>query len=134
MLPKNIGELTELRFYLKAFLIGFVVSKPFGDNAKYDFIVDAKGRLSRVQVKSTNVKDKYTAGDGYRINSSYGATRKNGYTKENIDFLAVYIIPEDTWYIIPISEISGIKTIRFTPQKECKKRLEIFKNRWDLFE
>lgn len=132
-MSKNIGELTELKFYLEAFELGFIASKPFGDNAKYDFIIDSDGILSRVQVKSTNIKDERIRGDAYRINSSYGATRKNGYTKKEIDFLAAYIIPENTWYIIPIDKISGIKSLYFSPQKKCKKRLEIFKERWDLF-
>jgi len=130
---KEQGEITELRFYLKAFEEGFVVSKPFGDNQRYDFIVDKNGKLSRVQIKSVGVQDKYDRGGKYRINASFGASRKYSYSSNEIDILVVYIIPMEVWYIIPVNEISNIKTLGFRPHKSSRARLEVFKDRWDLF-
>lgn len=130
---KAQGELTELRFYLKAFEQGLIVSKPFGDNQRYDFIVDCEGRLSRVQIKSVSVIDKYSRDKRYRINSSFGASRKKSYSVNEIDVLVVFIIPENTWYIIPVREISSIKTLGFRPHKKSNGKMESFKNRWDLF-
>lgn len=132
---KKQGEITELRFYLMAFEKGLIISKPFGDNQKYDFIVDAKGRLSRVQVKSVSMKDKYSRGRmRYRINASFGATHKHVYSKEIIDFLVVFVIPENTWYVVPIEAIPGIKTLAFRPDRESKGKLEIYREAWNLFE
>ena len=51
--PKRRGELAELAFMQKAISLGFGVAKPWGDSDRYDFILDAGGRLSRVQVRST---------------------------------------------------------------------------------
>ena len=50
---KNQGDNAELRFMLLNHELGNIVSKPFGDNAKYDLIVDTSTELQRVQVKST---------------------------------------------------------------------------------
>src|SRR5438477_12810869 len=51
---KRQGELSELAFVYKAASLGFIVAKPYGDNERYDFVVDSGQRLWRVQVKSTS--------------------------------------------------------------------------------
>ncbi len=47
------GEIAEALFVAKALSLGMNVSKPFGQNCRYDFMVEVMGRVSRVQVKST---------------------------------------------------------------------------------
>jgi len=37
---------------------GLQVSKPWGETARYDFVVEGAGRFARVQVKSTMFKDR----------------------------------------------------------------------------
>src|SRR2546423_10400572 len=51
--PKKRGEWVELQFMARAAHHGLTVSKPWGDTARYDFIVEHRGRFQRVQVKST---------------------------------------------------------------------------------
>src|SRR5438552_12970322 len=51
--PKRRGEWVELQFMARAAAHGLTVSKPWGDSARYDFIVEQRGRFRRVQVKST---------------------------------------------------------------------------------
>jgi hypothetical protein len=133
MFPKAIGEIVELRFFLKAFEQGLVASKPFGDSCRYDFIVDGFGKLSRVQIKSTSDKDKWCRGSRYRINASYGASRKSSYLKTDIDFLVAYIIPESSWYIVPVEAIAGTKTLGFFPHHSKQQKLEQYKEAWQLF-
>lgn len=50
---KQQGDTAELKFMLLNQELGYTVSKPFGDNAKYDLIVDTCMELQRIQVKST---------------------------------------------------------------------------------
>ena len=64
-----LGEQAECAFMKAAMDRGLVVSKPFGDSARYDFIVDADGRLSRVQVKSAWVLSRRGA---YQFGASRG--------------------------------------------------------------
>ena len=47
------GEIAEALFVAKALGLGMNVSKPFGQNCRYDFMVEVMGRATRVQVKST---------------------------------------------------------------------------------
>jgi hypothetical protein len=53
---------------------GLVVAKPYGDNEKYDLIVDAGRRLWRVQVKSSAAKHHR----GYAVRASWS---RNGFEK-----------------------------------------------------
>ena len=50
---KQRGEWAELRFSTRAIELGFRVSKPWGDSAPYDLVIDYRGRFRRVQVKCT---------------------------------------------------------------------------------
>ena len=128
---KKQGELSELRFYLRAHELDYVVSKPFGDNAKYDFVVDGGTELFKVQVKSVSVKDTTRRTDKYRINATYGAKTKKRYSTDECDILSAYVIPEDVWYLIPVSEITGV-SVNLYPHKDAGS-YEGFREAWGLF-
>ena len=125
---KHQGEWAEVRFLDQAFRRGLHVSKPYGDNTAYDFIVDSRSRLTRIQVKSVSRLD----GDSFRITVSHGGGRKRGYQSRDVDFIAAYVIPCDVWYLIPVRTISGLKSIRLCPHRFSRRRHEQFRNRWDL--
>lgn len=124
---KHQGEVTELAFMHRAIALGFVVTKPWGDNTRYDFIVDSAGHLTRVQVKSAAVAH---AGS-YRIGAASGQHRKHAYTRAHIDLLAAYVIPEDIWYLIPVSAFAPRKTIRLHPHRPSH-RFEQFREAWRM--
>jgi hypothetical protein len=110
---KRQGELAELAFACKAASLGFGVAKPYGESERFDFIVSSGRRLWRVQVKSTHKARKR----GYRINA-FG-NRNHGvsiYTKEEIDLIVVYLVPENSWYVIPIEAVGGRQSIYFYPK------------------
>ena len=48
------GEWAELRFMSRAAEHGLMLSKPWGDSAPYDVMIEHHGRVLRVQVKSTS--------------------------------------------------------------------------------
>ena len=47
------GEWAELRFMTRAAEHGGMISKPWGDSARYDLMIEHNGRVLRIQVKST---------------------------------------------------------------------------------
>jgi hypothetical protein len=102
--PKRRGEWVELQFMARAANHGLTISKPWGD-ARYDFIVEARGVFRRVQVKSTTFRPRQAS---YMCNTRSRPTgrSRNGklYKKCEIDFLAFYVVPEDVWYIVPMAE------------------------------
>ena len=54
---KQKGNLTELQCITYLYQLGYKCSIPYGENSRYDFIVDIDGILIRVQVKTSSKKD-----------------------------------------------------------------------------
>src|SRR5438552_14109363 len=105
--PKARGELAEARFLARAMDLGLVVSKPFGDSARYAFVVDSGGLLSRVQIKSAWVSARH---GGYQFGASPAQLQgepARPYRRDEIDFLVACIAPEDVWFIIPIRAVAA---------------------------
>lgn len=155
---KRRGELAELVFQLIATRMGFAVCKPYGDSERYDFVLDSRrsycrsGRrrslakqaivaveepafprslplLWRVQVKAST----QLLNGLYRIN----AHRRTGrgavpYQPGEIDFIAAYIIPEDTWYIIPLHAVRGTSLL-FRRKKDRRPGIyDQYREAWHL--
>ena len=55
---KQKGNLTELQCLTAFYEQGCHVSLPYGENSRYDMIVDVNGILLRVQVKTSSLKHK----------------------------------------------------------------------------
>ena len=135
--PKKRGEWAELVFMARAAAHGLTVSKPYGESARYDFVVEGR-RLQRVQVKSTTNKYKY--GNSYivALRTDNLARRKRydvpsrRYTRKQIDFIAAYVVPADVWYILPIRLIEKLASnIWLTPGK-IPHRHERYREAWHL--
>jgi hypothetical protein len=139
---KRRGEISELAFALAAARQGFGISRPYGDSERYDIILDcprndppqvspvipnraegavrnllfapARPRLIRVQVKATTqvVEGLYRVNAHRRINGTAVP-----YKLSEIDFIAAYVIPEDSWFIIPLAHILGQTSLLFRPKK-----------------
>jgi hypothetical protein len=76
---------------------GFKVALPFGDDWPFDLILYRKNKLERVQCK-------FTRSDGKCIKAVCRST--NGwntycYTKELIDWMAIYDVTTDACYYLP---------------------------------
>ena len=121
---KRRGEWAEMRFMAKAAENGLEVTKPFGDSAHYDFAVEHQGKFARVQVKSTVAK----CGRGYgcTVRGSRGPYGRNAF-----DYVAVYLILEDVWYIIPAKNIRGQWAVWLCPNLSNAK-YEPYREAWHL--
>jgi len=110
--PKE-GEQGELAFLCKASSLGFALSLPYGHMQRYDFIVDNGRNIWRVQVKTT----KHMLNGLYLVGMHHRANRKaKAYTASEIDFVAVYIEPEKTWYILPVRAVTQHRQLLFRPK------------------
>jgi hypothetical protein len=107
------GDLGEVAFVHKAMSLGLVVAKPYGQLQHYDFIVDGGSGLLRVQVKACAYMK-------HRMYQAFICRREDGvaiaYTEAEIDFVAAYIIPEETWYVLPVREVVGRRMVLFRPK------------------
>jgi hypothetical protein len=125
---KQRGEVVENLFAYRASAFGLTVCRPLGDSAPYDFIIDAAG-LHRVQVRSVSVR----SGCGsFAVTCSYGSRAKRPYPPGSIDFIAAYLLPLDTWYIIPFAELRGRTRIHIFPDDPQRDVHLPFRQAWHL--
>ncbi|MGD1021809.1 MAG: group I intron-associated PD-(D/E)XK endonuclease [Candidatus Sulfotelmatobacter sp.] len=107
------GEWAEIRFLARAMEQRFRVSKPWGNSAPYDLMVERDGLVYRVQVKST-IHRVGPCSYGCRLPSEKRMLR----LLKEVDFIAAYVIPADIWYIIPVGIVRKQKgSIWLSPWK-----------------
>jgi hypothetical protein len=131
---KQRGEWVELRFMACAAERGFCVVKPWGDTRSYDVGIDHTPHYLRVQVKSTTCR----TGTGYFCQFKPHYLKKQDYTLDQLDLFAAYVIPVQTWYIIPaallLGEVrkTGIMLYPVEPLKKDRYSYEGYKEAWPL--
>lgn len=122
---KQKGNLTELKCLTKFVELGYSVSIPYGENSRYDFILDYNGELLKIQVKTAKLAQgteenpetiefatcsmRYNSGGGQRVY----------YTKDEIDYFATWW--DNEVYLVPVEECSVSKKLRFVPPKNGQR-------------
>jgi hypothetical protein len=124
---KQRGEWVELLFMTRAAKRGYVVSKPWGDSARYDVGIEQDGRFKRVQVKGTDCRE----GNGYHCHLANGELK--GYTVKEVDYLAIYVLREDIWYIFPAKRLMGQSSVMVSPHDEGSVHAR-HKEAWELLD
>jgi PD-(D/E)XK endonuclease len=113
---KSIGERTEaivLAEFLKA---GFVVLLPFGDNQRYDMVIDLDGTFMRVQCKTARLV-REGAALSLPTASSYahrGGARRN--YRDEADLFAAYSPDTGQVYVLRVDDVGETEVyLRLTP-------------------
>ena len=75
---------------------------PFGEDTRYDVIVDTPQGLRRVQIKTCTKPNKRGR---FKLTVNYGRSPRKSYTAEDCDFVAAYVVPLESWWIIPIDKV-----------------------------
>lgn len=98
------GITTELIVAQKFIELGYIVSIPYGNNSRYDMIVDTDKNRYRVQVKHASLNDNgsYTIQTCNSVATMSKRERKY-YTKEDIDFIVSII--QNQLVVIPVEII-----------------------------
>ncbi len=119
---------------------GFLVSKPFGDSAGYDVVVDSRRQTSGV---SRRLRKLWTVqvrcvthriGRSFKVSTRCGAGRRK-MTPADADFLAAYTSPHDRWYVIPVRAFAPANHISLFPHVEGSEgKWEKYREAWELFD
>lgn len=132
---KSIGIIGEQAVIFSFTQIGVQVFTPIGDNSPVDLIVDFNRKLNKIQIKtSINSGEKsYFC----HLTKNFFHVQHNGrelYTKQEIDFFALYNLERKIPVLIPFNEVENLKgvTIRFDEKGNNGKKF--FKEEDYLFE
>ena len=121
---KQKGNLTELQCLTSFYEQGCHVSLPYGENSRYDMIVDVNGKLLKVQVRTASLRKEDENAIEFscrstRVNSQ--GTISNKYTPDEIDYFATFW--KGVCYLIPVTECSVSKTLRFDIEVKVRNLL-----------
>jgi hypothetical protein len=98
------------------------VSIPYGDFQRYDILIEEKGKIDRVQVKTMTNNETFPV----QTSSRKGVTKSY---KGEIEYFGVYNRKENKSYLVPMSEIEGRNNISSVKLNDStKERFEV-KNR-----
>jgi hypothetical protein len=97
-------------------------------HTRQNLTAQTRPRLIRVQVKSSTQMQNglYHLNAHRRING-----RAVPYKLSEIDFIAAYIIPEDSWFIFPLPHILGLASLLLSPKRRRRPSLyDSYREAW----
>lgn len=113
------GNLAELQVITRFYELGYTVSTPFGQDNRYDMILDKNGKLYRLQCKHANPhKNENGIIDFIMIRTTRQESHSNKrikYSEEDCDYFVTYY--EGKNYLIPVNQCSNSKTLRILKPK-----------------
>lgn len=103
MNTKQIGEITEAVIVAELLKRGYSVSRPVGDNQRYDLLLDVDGSIYKVQCKTAKIEN--DGGIQFNTASTYGhrGGGRRTYLGE-VDFILAYCPGMDKVYWEQVSD------------------------------
>jgi len=120
MNTKEVGEKSEgviLGTLLKA---GKVMLQPFGDNQRYDLVMDDDGEFKRIQCKTGRLRNGAVQFDPCSVD--YRTRKRKGY-RGQVELFGVYCPDLDKVYLVPVEDVAiRVAALRITPPKNGQKK------------
>ena len=129
--PKDVGDHTTLAIMLALHGSGYQVATPFGENTRYDLILDDGKRLLRVQCKTGRMRlgaVEFATASSYAHHPNEKPTQRH--YQGQVDRFAVYCRETGGVYLIPIDALPLDRAyLRVTaPQNGQRKRIRYAKD------
>lgn len=123
---KATGELSQAHILAQLLEAGYHVLLPYGDNLRYDLVIeDAEGQLLKVQCK-TGWIDKQKSVIKFATASSYNHTMKSKmwrHYRGQCEYFAVYCPETKGVYLVPVDEVGVTQMIlRLVPTANNQKK------------
>jgi len=138
---KTKGEIAETFVLANLIQNGFTVSIPYGENSRYDFIVETKTGLKKIQVKyiGKHKGKKYFQFPLRSIRANKKQNKIKYYTVKEIDFMVGYCTENKGCYIIPMEDLKTKHEIHIWIDQKPKGKNQFnpidpekYKNNWEL--
>lgn len=121
---KEMGERSEAIIIGRLVYAGYTVLKPYGENQRYDLVMeDADRKFWRVQCKTAWLSKDQATIEFNACSNHYAYTwQKNSMTRRHyrgeVEFFAVYSPDLDKVYLIPVDHVGmNAASLRLVPPK-----------------
>jgi hypothetical protein len=123
--PKRIGDRTTLAVMFALAGAGYEVSVPFGENTRYDLIIDRESVLSRVQCKTGRLRHgviRFSTASTYGHLPSPREVRRT--YQGQIDYFGVFCPETRGVYLVPIEDVQtrAGAYLRVEPTRNAQRR------------
>jgi uncharacterized protein YwbE len=105
---KRVGDISELRVMHDLVQAGYLVSIPFGEDHRYDLIVEKDSVLSRVQVKTGRLRKGVVVFNCFSSHTHRGGVATRMYTGE-VEYIGVFCPDTDCTYLLPLIDVPVIR-------------------------
>jgi hypothetical protein len=112
---KSLGDITQSQVMAALLKRGIKVLLPYGDNSRYDLVVEENGQFRRIQCKTARI---VCGAIVFSVASSqYHRGGKRQDYKGQIDAFGVFCPDNEKVYIIPIDDLALVREakLRLTP-------------------
>ena len=133
--PKDIGDRSTLAIILALREAGYRVLLPFGENTRYDLVIDGPDGFARVQCKTGRLRNGAVR---FRTCSSYyhhpNPRQPATHYRGQVDLFAVYCPSTSGVYLIPIDEVETdtVASLRIDPPQNNQRRRVRFAADYEL--
>jgi len=120
--PKKVGERTEGQVLALMLMLDKVVLTPFGDNQRYDFVIEENGEFARIQCKTGRLRNGVVEFEACSSSSHRTGGGKRSY-KGEADFFAVYCPDNKKTYWVPVDDVPRSHgKLRIVPPKNNQSK------------
>jgi hypothetical protein len=123
--PKAVGDRSTLAILLALHAAGYLVAVPFGENTRYDLLIDDGQAISRVQCKTGRLRSgavRFAACSSYEHHARPKARRRD-YLGQ-IDYFGVHCPETGGVYLVPIADalLTRQGALRVEPPRNNQRR------------
>lgn len=124
---KRLGSITELKVMAELLRFG-EVSIPYGNNARYDCVLEINGVFKKIQIKTAHKVDENRFSVPFaNTHCNYSGNLRKTYTVEDVDYIATYY--SNQLYLFPVGNHSNMMMISFEyPSNGLKKKINLAEN------
>ncbi|SDR29397.1 group I intron-associated PD-(D/E)XK endonuclease [Natronobacterium texcoconense] len=108
--PKSQGEKTEARLLSEFVCHDLAVLTPFGENHRYDCVIEKNDKYLRIQCKTGRYKDGKVIFSTKSTRPRRTGNSYDDYT-DSIDYFAVYCWELESAYLIPIDDAASSEMV-----------------------
>lgn len=118
MNPKAKGEITQAIIMAELVKRGYVVLLPFGDNQRYDLVLDLPSGFKRIQCKTGRIKNGCVEFNTRSVQCNMTKTYIRDYIGQ-IEYFMVYCDKTEKVYVVSINKAArGMMSLRIDPPKK----------------
>lgn len=121
MNTKDKGDISEAKALLEFSKRGIPVLIPWGDNLRYDMVIELNKTFYRVQVKTANEERNGAILCYTRSSTNHTSNKKLSTYEDDVDYFVFYNQKRDIIALVPIDVVNEKKTLslRIEKPKNC---------------